>query len=66
MTDISLVRGAEAHPFYRAVRAETGFEPSWNFNKVLIAPDGSVAATWGAMVRPDSAKVRRAIEGFLE
>ncbi|MFD3190392.1 glutathione peroxidase [Sedimentitalea sp. HM32M-2] len=66
MTDISPVRGAAAHPFYRAVRAETGFEPAWNFNKILIAPDGSVAATWGAMVRPDSGMVRRVIEGFLK
>ncbi|TMV05527.1 glutathione peroxidase [Ruegeria sediminis] len=65
MTDITHVRGARAHPFYKAVKAETGFEPGWNFNKVLIAPDGSVAATYGSTVRPESRKLVEQIEAFL-
>ena len=65
MTDITSVRGAAAHPFYRAVKAETGFEPTWNFNKVLIAPDGSVAATFGAMVQPESRNIVGQIEALL-
>ena len=36
MADITHVKGAQAHSFYKAVRAETGFVPRWNFNKVLI------------------------------
>ena len=66
MADITPVRGAGAHPFYRALKAETGFEPRWNFNKVLIGPDGEVVATWGSAVRPDSRQVRRAIEALLK
>ncbi len=66
MTDISIVTGRDAHPFYQAVRTETGFEPAWNFNKVLIGPDGSVLATWGSTVKPNSAKVRRQIEALLQ
>ncbi len=66
MTDISSVRGAAAHPFYRAVRDATGFEPAWNFNKILLAPDGSVSATWGASVKPVSRKVTQKIEALLE
>ena len=44
MTDISRIRGAEAHPFY-AQLAEAGFVPRWNFNKVLVAPDGELVDT---------------------
>ncbi|MCE8526916.1 glutathione peroxidase [Ruegeria pomeroyi] len=65
MTDILHVKGTEAHPFYKAVKAETGFEPAWNFNKVLVAPDGSVAATFGSAVKPDSARMKREIETLL-
>lgn len=65
MTDISVVTGTDAHPFYKAVRKETGFEPAWNFNKVLIAPDGSVLATWGSAVKPTSSEVKREIEALL-
>lgn len=65
MADISHVRGGEAHPFYRDVKAETGFEPTWNFNKVLIGRDGAVAGTWGSAVKPQSRQITRAIEAQL-
>jgi glutathione peroxidase len=65
MTDITPVKGANAHPFFQAVRAETGFEPGWNFNKILIAPDGSVAGTWGSVARPLSGQITSAIERLL-
>ena len=66
MTDISSVRGGAAHPFYQAVKAETGFEPGWNFNKVLIGPDGRVEGTWGSAVRPQSAQIVNAIRALLD
>lgn len=65
MTEITHVRGAEAHPFYEWVRAETGFVPRWNFNKVLIAPDGSIAGTFGSNVGPESRQIAGAIEAML-
>lgn len=65
MADITPVTGSKAHPFYREVRAETGFEPRWNFNKVLIGPGGDVVATWGSTVGPTSARVTREIEALL-
>jgi len=65
MTTITQVTGAQAHPFYASLAAETGFQPSWNFNKVLIAPDGRVAGTWGAMTKPMSRSITREIEALL-
>jgi glutathione peroxidase len=66
MADITHVRGRSAHPFYREVRAETGFEPSWNFNKVLIGRDGRVAGTWGSNARPLGRQIVQAIEAELK
>ncbi|WP_298858762.1 glutathione peroxidase [uncultured Sulfitobacter sp.] len=65
MTDLTHVRGGKAHPFYKAVKAETGFVPKWNFNKVLIDGTGAVVATWGSSARPDSAAVLGEIEKLL-
>ncbi len=66
MADITRVKGAQAHPFYKAVRDETGFVPRWNFNKVLIAPDGAVAGTWGSGAKPTASKITDAVELLLD
>jgi glutathione peroxidase len=66
MTEITAVTGAGAHPFDAWVRQETGFVPGWNFNKVLLAPDGTVAATFGAPTPPKSRAITGRIEAFLE
>ncbi|WP_170345956.1 glutathione peroxidase [Ruegeria atlantica] len=65
MTDITPVKGAEAHPFYKAVAAQTGFTPKWNFNKILIDSEGEVAATFGSNVKPDSRKLLSQVEALL-
>ena len=65
MTTIQPVRGSKAHPFYKWVKRETGFEPRWNFNKVLIGPDGSVIATYGSAVKPQSPRMTREVERLL-
>lgn len=66
MTEITHVKGADAHPFYAWLQAETGFVPAWNFNKVLIAPDGSIAATFGAPVKPEGPRIAARIEAMLQ
>ncbi|MBO9448471.1 glutathione peroxidase [Ruegeria sp. R14_0] len=65
MTDITPVKGAGAHPFYQAVAQQTGFVPTWNFNKILIDPSGEVVATYGSNVKPDSPKLLRQVEALL-
>ncbi|WP_298841240.1 glutathione peroxidase [uncultured Roseobacter sp.] len=66
MADITRVKGRDAHPFYREVREETGFVPRWNFNKVLIGPDGAVVDTWGSRTKPLSREITGAIEALLD
>lgn len=66
MTTITSVRGAQAHPFYASLAKEAAFAPTWNFNKVLIAPDGRVAGTWGSATRPESRAITGAIDAVLE
>jgi glutathione peroxidase len=66
MTDITHVKGGQAHPFYTWVRAETGFVPNWNFNKVLIGRDGAVVATWGSNARPMSDPILGAVKAALK
>ena len=65
MTTITPVKGSRAHPFYASLAQEAGFAPSWNFNKVLIAPDGEVAGTWGSVARPTSKEITGRIEALL-
>lgn len=36
------VKGADQHPLYQWLKAKTGEEPSWNFCKYLVKPDGTV------------------------
>jgi glutathione peroxidase len=65
MTTITHVRGAKAHPFYQWLAEAEGFTPGWNFNKVLIGPDGAVAGLWGSVTRPRSKAITSAIEPLL-
>ncbi|WP_417606146.1 glutathione peroxidase [Primorskyibacter flagellatus] len=65
MTTINHVRGQDAHPFYGWVEARTGFVPSWNFNKILIGPEGDVLGTWGALTTPQSASIINAVKAAL-
>lgn len=65
MTEITSVKGSAAHPFYAWLKKEHGFAPGWNFNKVLIGPDGDVVATWGSVTNPTSAAITSKIEPLL-
>nr|WP_111299481.1 glutathione peroxidase [Paracoccus saliphilus] len=57
MTDILPVAKGEVHPFYVWVRQQTGFVPQWNFNKVLLGPDGQVLGTWGSFTKPGGRQI---------
>jgi len=36
------VKGEDQHPLYKYLQEKTGSEPSWNFCKYLVKPDGTV------------------------
>ena len=65
MTEITSVRGRSAHPFYAWLREEHGFQPRWNFNKVLIGPEGELVETFGSRTRPMSRPIVSRIEALL-
>ena len=65
MAALTHVRGAQANAFYAWVRAARGWEPDWNFNKVLVGRDGRVAATFAAPDAPDGPAVQAAVAGAL-
>ena len=58
------------HPLYAALvdtpdaEGHTG-DVRWNFEKFLVAPDGTVAARFAPTVTPDSAELRAAIDKVL-
>jgi len=61
------VIGGGAHPFYAWAAGELGEAgtPKWNFHKYLIAPDGTLAASFGSRTAPEAPEVVEAIEAAL-
>lgn len=59
------VRGAAPHPFFAWAKRESGVEPRWNFTKILIDPDGRIAASFPSGVEPEDPELVRAIERML-
>lgn len=65
MAAILPVTGADAHPFYRWVKAVRGWEPGWNFNKVLVGRDGHVAGVFAASDAPGGPRLSAALAAAL-
>lgn len=67
ITQKNVVRGADAHPFYRwAANQRPGELPSWNFHKYLIGRDGSLIGSFSSRMDPLSPELIRAIGQELE
>lgn len=60
----TVVSGSKANPLFRELARQTQ-EPSWNFNKYLVAPDGKVVGYFGSRTAPDSPEMQAAIEKLL-
>jgi glutathione peroxidase len=65
MTEITEVRGPDAHPFYRWLAEAHGVAPAWNFAKVLLGPEGEFVADWGPTVNPGAREITARIEALL-
>lgn len=64
------VNGAERHPLYGELTQATDAEGQagdiqWNFEKFLVAPDGTVANRFRPRTEPDAPEVIAAIEAVL-
>lgn len=59
------VTGDNATPLYKQLTAATGVAPGWNFHKYLVSRDGRVVAQFPSNVKPDDAKLVKAIEHEL-
>ncbi|WP_424964555.1 glutathione peroxidase [Dinoroseobacter sp. S375] len=65
MTDITPVRGPDAHPFYSWLQQSEGVAPRWNFTKVLLDGEGGYVAHWGSTTRPLAPRITREIDALL-
>jgi glutathione peroxidase len=70
MTEKVEVNGADRHPLYDLLvdTPDAGGHAGdirWNFEKFLIAPDGTVAARFGPQTQPESDEVVAAVERTL-
>lgn len=67
LADRTRVIGGDAHPFYKWARDTAGNAavPRWNFHKILIGPDGKVAATFASAVVPESSEIRATIAKLI-
>ena len=67
LTEITNVKGGEAHPFYQWASQQMGMmaKPKWNFHKYLVGRDGQITDWFSSVTAPDSAKVRTAVETAL-
>ncbi len=64
MYEKTTVTGQNAHPLFRALAAQTGKAPGWNFHKYLVDREGKVTS-FATAVRPDAPALIRAIEDAL-
>ena len=62
------VKGEAAHPLFTTLTGEAAGQPGpvkWNFNKFLIAKDGTLAARFDSKVEPESDELKAAIDKVL-
>ena len=64
MVSESSVKGADANPIFKELTRQTK-APSWNFNKYLVKPDGTVVEHFGSTTTPESSALNKAIEKVL-
>ena len=65
MSVIAHVTGPEAHPLYLWLKQTTGFEPEWNFNKVLFDRQGKVVGTWRSGAEPIGSEIETEVQRLL-
>jgi len=68
LTEKNVVKGKDAHPFFKWSKKELGFiggVPRWNFHKYLIGKDGEILNWYSSMTSPTSDGLTKQIEEAL-
>jgi glutathione peroxidase len=66
MTAKAVVKGPDAHPFYKwAAEARPKDVPRWNFRKYLIGRDGYIAEVFPESVEPTDTRIKTAVARAL-
>tara|TARA_B100002051_G_C16732991_1_gene639417 strand:- start:2243 stop:2800 length:558 start_codon:yes stop_codon:yes gene_type:complete len=68
MTEKVIVKGDNAHPFFKWAKNNHGKSaiPKWNFHKIVISKDGKVADTFASITKPTSKKFINTIEKLIK
>ncbi len=63
LTEKAVVKGKDAHPFYKGAAQERPLEAArWNFHRYLIGRDGRLKASFVSAVEPTDPRVISAVE----
>tara|TARA_B100001029_G_C14808287_1_gene310881 strand:- start:52 stop:603 length:552 start_codon:yes stop_codon:yes gene_type:complete len=67
ITEITNVKGDNAHPIYKWASKNYGKSaiPKWNFHKILINKEGMIEETFSPLTKPMSIKVINKIEELI-
>ena len=66
ITEVTTIRGNKAHPFYNWLKREHGFQPKWNFYKVLLDKNGSFHASFNSFTKPNSSSLLKVVDEVLK
>ena len=69
LAEKSVVKGKDAHPFFKWARQELGFVsgvPRWNFHKIIIDKNGNAVTGYTSLTKPNSKRFRNKIENLLK
>ena len=61
----SSISGSKANPLYQALKAKSGQEVKWNFNKYLISRDGNQVSYFDSKVTPENVDLVKKVEQAL-
>ena len=66
ITEVTSIRGNKAHPFYSWLKREHGFQPKWNFYKVLLDKNGSFHSSFNSFTKPNSSSLLKEVDEVLK
>ena len=66
MTEVTTIRGNQAHPFYSWLKREHNFQPKWNFYKVLLDKKGNFHSSFNAFTKPNSPSLLKVVDEVLK